>query len=103
MTLHAHVSGSSRDCDGKYTFGRVEEMNDEERGDDLGDLHFKDRVLSNTVTLHGHGELTVKPEGLSWFEQTDEGYRESTVRWCEDDCPDMRSWQRDHSAEAAGY
>jgi hypothetical protein len=101
--LHAHAEGSSRDCDGTYTNGHVYEMTLTERCDQFGDLHFKERVLVNTVSLHGLGTLAVRPDGLSWHEQTEEGYRASEIRWCEDDCPDERSWQRDHRAEEAGY
>jgi len=100
---HAHVTEESRDCDGRYSGGHVDEMTLEERCDQFGDLHFKERVAMNVVSLHGHGELTVTPSGLSWHEQTDEGYRAATVRWCEEECSDERSWQRDHRAESMGY
>ena len=103
--VHAHVETSSRDCDGTYTAGHVMELTLEERCDQFGDLHFKDRVMASIVTIHGHGTLTVTPSRLSWHEQTEEGYRAAEVRWCEDDCPEAgwKSWHRDHSAEAAGY
>jgi len=100
---HAHVSSNSRDCDGDYSRGHVDEMTLQERCDQFGDLRFKERVLASTVTLHGEGTLEVTEHGLSWHEQTEEGYRAAEVTWCEDDCPDERSWQRDHRAEAAGY
>ena len=101
---HAHVSSNSRDCDGSYSGGHVIEMTLQERCDQFGDLHFKERVLASTVSLIAdHGTLEVTEHGLSWHEQTEEGYRASEVVWCEDDCPDERSWQRDHRAEAAGY
>jgi len=103
MTLHAHMTSSSRDCDGTYSGGHVYEMTTQEKAEEFGDLHFKDRVLANTVTLHGDGTLTVTPEYLRWYENTEEGYRSVDVNWCEDDCPAERSWQRDHRAEAAGY
>ena len=74
----------------------------EERCDAMGDLHFKDRVLSGTVSLHADGTLNVYPDGLFWREDTEEGYRAIDVRWCEDDC-DEASWQRDHTAERMGY
>jgi hypothetical protein len=87
--LHAHSSTSSRDCDGDYTSGHVYEMTLEERCYD---------------SLHSlHGTLTVTEDGLEWYEQTEEGYRAASVRWCDDDCPDERSWQRDHRAESMGY
>lgn len=100
---HAHVTTSSRDCDGDYSGGHVDEMTLEERCDQFGDLHFRERVAMNVVSLHGEGTLTVSSTGVHWHEQTEEGYRAADVRWCEEDCPDERSWQRDHSAERAGY
>jgi len=100
---HAHVSSNSRDCDGDYSRGHIDEMTLQERCDRDGDLRFKERVLASTVNLHGHGTLEVTPEHLSWYEQTEEGYRAAEIAWCEDECPAMRSWQRDHRAEAMGY
>lgn len=99
---HAHVESKSRDCDGTYSSGYLAEMTVEERCDQMGDLHFQQRVLAGVVTLHGHGTLSVRPEGLSWHEVTDEGYSDKEVRWCEADCTD-EAWQRDHRAEAMGY
>ena len=102
--LHAHMEGSSRDCDGTYTYGHVYEMTTQERADQFGDLEFKNRVVANVMSLHAiHGTLTVTEEGVEWNEQTEEGFRTAGVRWCEDDCPDERSWQRDHRAEEMGY
>lgn len=103
-SLHAHVETESQDCDGRYTSGRVEEMTLQERCDQFGDLHFKERVLANVVSLHAEqGTLTVTEHGLEWREQTEEGYRATDVEWCEDDCSEERPWQRDHRAEAMGY
>jgi hypothetical protein len=102
-TLHAHAESSSRDCDGDYTSGNVYEMTTLEKAASLGDLEFKDRVITNIISVHAHGTLTVKPTGVSWHEQTDEGYRHTDVEWCEDECADKRTWQRDHRAEAMGY
>lgn len=101
--LHAHVSTSSADCDGTYSGGQVYEMTLQERCDMFGDFAFRERVLGSVVNLHGHGRMDVTPDGIEWREQTEEGYRAAEVRWCEDDCPEERSWQRDHRAEAAGY
>ena len=102
-TLHAHVRTSSRDCDGDYSGGHVVDMILEERCDQFGDLHFRERVLGNIVTLHGHGTLKVTPEGLDWHEDTEEGYRAADVTWCENDCEVERPWRRDHRAESMGY
>ena len=68
-----------------------------ERADDLGEYTF---MLASTVNLASTGVLHVTEESLSW---TDEGYRAANVRWCEDECADERTWQRDHTAERAGY
>jgi len=103
LRLHAHVSTSSRDCDGDYSGGHVDEMTLEERCDQFHDLHFKERVMGNVVSLHGEGTLEVSPSGLHWREQTEEGYRAADVEWCERECEAERPWQRDHRAEAAGY
>jgi hypothetical protein len=103
MTLHAHVTQESRDCDGRYTSGLVYEPTIDERADDFGDLHFKQRVIGYAINLHAEeGTLAVTPDGAIWHEMTEEGYVRSETRWCEDDCKEA-SWQRDHSAEAAGY
>jgi hypothetical protein len=101
--LHAHVSTNSRDCDGDYSGGHVDEMTTQERCDQFGDLHFKERVLGNVVSLHGEGTAEISPSGIHWREQTDEGYRAADVEWCEDECESERPWQRDHRAEAMGY
>lgn len=101
---HAHIGTESQDCDGRYTGGRTEVLNDDERCHEFGDLHFKQRVMAGVVTLHGTGTLNVSPEGMHWSERTDEGYQSAEVRWCDDkNCSDLKSWQRDHTAEAAGY
>ena len=102
FTIHAHVDTESRDCDGRYTGGLVIEMTLQERCDAMGDLHFKERVLSSVVSLHSTMRVEITPDGISYHEQTDEGYRTGDVRWCEDDC-DEASWQRDHTAERMGY
>lgn len=101
--LHAHVETEQRDCDGLYTGGQVYEMVTEERADEqFGELRFKNRVFTSVVSLHGYGQATVTPTGLVWHERTEEGHRVADVTWCEDECG-AESWQRDHTAEAAGY
>lgn len=101
--LHAHVDTQSRDCDGTYSGGHVVEMTLEERCDGFGDYRFRDRVVANVISLHGHGTLKVTPEGVEWHEETEEGFRAADVRWCSDDCSHERAWQRDHRAEEMGY
>lgn len=107
--LHAHVSTSSVDCDGPMYREYVETFNDAERAEsgkaynDFSDLHFKERILGNVVSFHGHGSVTFRPEGFTFSEPTDEGYRSAEVRWCEDDCDTDAAWQRDVFAEQMGY
>jgi hypothetical protein len=78
-------------------------MTFEEQTEQFGDLIFKDRVVTDVINLHGHGRLDVTPAGVSWYEDTDEGYRASSVTWCEDECGPESPWQRDHRAESMGY
>jgi hypothetical protein len=101
--LHAHVSTRSRDCDGTYTGGYVAEMTLEERCDRNGDLHFQQRMIGHAVTLHGYGRLDVTPNGVEWYEDTDEGSHAVDMVWCSDECDAERPWQRDHRAEEMGY
>lgn len=97
--MHAHIS--SRDCDGAY--GHTVSLSCQERLSPNGDLEFKDRVISSVVWSMSTGTLEVTPEGVSWYEKTEEGYRATEVQWCEDDCAGDTSWQRDIEAEKAGY
>lgn len=100
---HAHIEIESRDCDGMYSVGRVDKMTAKERTETtFSDLAFKDRVITSIISVHGYGSLNVTPEGVFWNESTEEGYRRVDVTWCNDTCATL-SWQRDHSAEAAGY
>lgn len=102
-SLHAHITRQSRDCDGEYRSGHVAMLTFEEEADTFGDLRFKERVLASVVTLHGYGTLTVTPSGVGWHEQTEEGYSAAEVLWCGDTCATASPWQRDLSAERAGY
>lgn len=101
--MHAHMEYSTRDCDGTYTGGNVYEMTTQEKAEEFGPWVFQQRVVATTVNVHGYGTLVVTPLGITWDEPTEEGYRAVEIRWCEDECPQERSWQRDHRAEEAGY
>lgn len=110
MTLHAHVSTASSDCDGPFYREYVESLNDDERAEagkpfnDFHDLHFKERVMGNIVSFHAiDGIMSVNPDGFTWREPTEEGYRSADVRWCTDDCDESAAWQRDVFAEQMGY
>jgi hypothetical protein len=101
---HAHVYTTSQDCDGKYERSHVDRPSAIERTEEFGDLHFKERVLGNTVSLHAeNGTLTVYPGGMFWSQQTDEGYVHTQVVWCNKDYCDDDTTFRDHTAERAGY
>lgn len=102
--VHAHVSTRSRDCDGEYRSGYTATLTSEERCSQFGDMEFKSRMVASTVSVIAEeGTLDVRPGVIAWYERTDEGFRETAVEWCEDDCADGVAWQRDLSAEAAGY
>ena len=107
-TLHAHVETAASDCDGPLYRHWVEQMTDEEKADQFGDLDFRARLLSNHVSFWPAegAEVTVKVyrDGFDTSEPTEEGYRQSCVRWCEDaDCDTAERGQRDVFAERAGY
>lgn len=112
-TLHAHVSTASSDCDGPLYREYVTEMNDSERSDDLGDVEFYNRVVANTVTAYGSfrgGSLKVEVDdeygnvSLEWSEPTEEGFRSTSVQFCEDEsCDPNQASQRDVYAEMMGY
>ena len=101
--LHAHVETESQDCDSRYTGFCVDEMTTPERNETFPDLVFKGRVIAGIISVHAYGTLTVTPEGVTWSESTEEGYRRVEVTWCRDTCHGLLSWHRDHAAEAAGY
>ena len=81
-------------------------MHEDAQGvNDFHDLVFKSRVLSNHVSFHSEFGVTVAVHewGFTTHEQTDEGYRQAEVRWCEDDCNEDEYSQRDVYAEMMGY
>lgn len=103
--LHAHVSTAARDCDGPLYRDYVTAAREDERDDDFG-FAFKERVMGNHVSFHPlvKVEVEVTPEGFTTHEVTDEGYRSSEIRWCEDeDCDPNAASQRDVYAEMMGY
>ena len=101
--LHAHISQSSRDCDGDYSSGYVLTLSHEESTAPFGELAFMDRVMLSLTRPRTMAELRVSLLGLEWHEDTEEGFVRTSVTWCEDDCTIPAPWQRDHRAEAAGY
>jgi len=112
MTLHAHVSTTSVDCDGPQHDSRVEVFNDDETAEsrkevnDFSDIHFMNRVFTNQCGPYAVRQMrvTVDDDGFEYTEETDEGYRAGEVRWCRNEhCDTTRRTHRDVFAEMAGY
>jgi len=108
-TLHAHVTTTATDCDGRYDNDYV--VVNEYIGE-FSDIRFHDRIVSSLVGSYAMGEghqgtLTVNNvDGtivLEWNESTDEGYRHASARFCEDDCDESEAGYRDYTAESMGY
>ena|SRR6476646_8760161 len=106
-TLHAHVSTSSRDCDGGHGYDYIAGMNDDERAAEDSEWAFQHRILEGKVSLHSEFGMTLKvdSEGFEWHETTDEGYQAGEVRWCRDDCDvdGYRGQVYDQYAQMMGY
>lgn len=113
LTLHAHVSTSSADCDGPIYRDYVTVPNDEEIAEheaanginDFSDIHFMNRVFTNHCGPYAVHQMrvTVDESGFQWHEDTEEGYRGGEVLWCHDDCDESQASQRDVFAEQMGY
>lgn len=107
QTFHAHVAISSRDCDGGHGHEYVAQMTTAEHADDtFGTLAFQQRIMGGAITFHTeYGQkVTVTEHGFDTSEQTDEGYRATEVRWCEDEgCDPDAGSVYDQYAQAMGY
>lgn len=112
--LHAHISTTATDCDGRMDYDYVVSLNETEIAEhqkaggvnDFHDLSFKGRVLQHVATFcpYDTQTITIDNDGFEAQESTDEGHRHSQVQWCEDpDCDPNEHSQRDYSAEAMGY
>lgn len=112
--LHAHISTTATDCDGRMDYDYVVSLNEAEIAEhekaagvnDFHDLHFKARVLGNLATFCPDYQQTIiiEEDGIETQESTEEGHRHSQAQWCEDpDCDPNQQSQRDHAAEAMGY
>lgn len=113
-TLHAHIDARSVDCDGPMDYSWVVSFNEAERTEereaagvnDFSEIHFMNRVLTGQASPYSTRQLrlTMDDDGFEYHEDTEEGYRQGTVRWCRDeDCDPNERSQRDHYAEAMGY
>ncbi len=106
QNLHAHLDSATADCDGPMYREYVVQMNDDEKTQEDPEYTFKHRVLEGQVFMHSEFGVTVKvdQDGFQTQEQTDEGYRSVTVRWCTDETCDEEAYsQRDVYAEMMGY
>lgn len=111
--LHAHVSTSAADCDGRVhneyvaTFSpdEIAERDAADGVNDFSDIHFMQRVMMNVASPYAVHQMTVKvdEDGIDVNEQTEEGYRSANVRWCHDDCDTDERGHRDEYAEMMGY
>lgn len=112
-SLHAHVARASADCDGPMFDEYTMTLSDEEVAEhekaqgvnDFHDLHFKSRVLDSVVSFHpdAEAEVRITADGFRYHEPTEEGYRQTEVTWCEDDCDTGETSHRDVYAEMMGY
>lgn len=117
LSLHAHVSTASVGCDGPMYHDYVVVPNDDEFTEserangvnDFSEIHFRQRVLSNCVSVYAVGsggcKVEIEPSGdFMWHEGTDEGYRSGEAWFCDDDyCDTGQRSQRDVYAERMGY
>lgn len=110
--LHVHNDSESRDCDGRYASGYTTWLAllvegfipDDPEADDL----FRAMMIyweAHDGTEMVFGVLDDGRDFVRYHQYTDEGYRSGQLLFCEKpDCMvDDESWQRDYSAEAAGY
>lgn len=101
--IHAHVDVRTKDCDGVVDTGRVEMPTMSHRRHECGELLFKESVLGDCVHFHREGKVEINPDRVEIVQYTDEGYRQTTITWCDGHCSGDGRWYRDHVAEAAGY
>jgi hypothetical protein len=113
--LHAHIDYYATDCDGSisrdYIMWPNPEQDQREDYDGDGEISFRQRVLCHIVSAYTTwaGDLKVYgdemgglTETMEWSEQTEEGGRSYSARFCRDDCADEEHY-RDHTAESMGY
>ena len=114
FTLHAHVSTSSRDCDGGHGENYLTFANDDEIAEmvaadginDFSEIHFMNRVLTNHCSPYAVDpglRITITDDGFEWNGPTDEGYRSGEVTWCREEGCDDRHVVFDEYAQAMGY
>ncbi len=113
-TAHAHIDTASRDCDGPMYREYTVFVDDEAKAksaacngvNDFWEIEFRNSILTSQVSVYAveHGlRMTATEAGFEWHEDTDEGYRQGEVRWCDDEACDERYSQRDVYAEMMGY
>lgn len=102
---HAHITRRSRDCDGEYVHELTVMPTDEERCNIFGDMEFKQRMISESISITGFGgTLEIDGDTFTWYEKTEEGHVRVDGEWCYDCSETNKSPSfRDLAAEAAGY
>jgi hypothetical protein len=98
MSIHAHLTIESADCDGRYSrTATVRPVGDESEWD------FHAITIGNVMAFSDNGTAEITPDGFTFMTSTDEGFIHTDVTWCEDDDVNTPSTFRDHSAESVGY
>ena len=99
MTIHAHVSIESADCDGRYSRSYVRMPDDWQ-----SDSEFRAETFASVLMYANEfTKVEFTSDGFHHDEFTDEGFIHSEFTWCNDDDTDVKNTFRDHSAEAMGY
>lgn len=111
--IHAHVSISTADCDGEinrshtevYSEDELREQHEANGVNDFSDIHFMERVLLSVASPYTTNvvNITMDEHGIEVREDTEEGYRNATVQWCEYDCTTDTTTYQDVRAEQMGY
>jgi hypothetical protein len=104
--IHAHIEQASRDCDGLYTSDHIITLDDGQ--DECAFFAYVVGLYASPYAIDL--DMTVKSVKLddgdirmTVSEPTEEGYRETEITFCHDDCETGKSSFRDHTAEAMGY
>jgi hypothetical protein len=111
-TIHAHIDYYESDCDGGISRDYIMRLDPERDTYSDGEIDFRQRVLGHIVSAYTTWSGTLKVYGdemggltetMEWSEQTEEGGRSYSARFCYDeDCGDDEHY-RDHRAEEMGY
>lgn len=107
MKLHAHLDWESRDCDGRYSGTSATVINPDE-----SEYDFEIRMLGSRISWPSSYEgpveisLHVLESGKHQIvsrQDTEEGYSNAAITFCEDECDVGKTGFRDYTAESMGY